>query len=103
MHYNSTKIWKVSLKGVHLLLLLMLILVLVVEGYTLITVYTEGNAALPATFGNFERVRALLADNGQRKAFSFAVAGDTQGTGTFEKLAGLLIKGGTYFFPGASW
>ncbi|OGP53730.1 MAG: hypothetical protein A2Y65_01435 [Deltaproteobacteria bacterium RBG_13_52_11] len=90
MHYNSTKIWKVSLKGVHLLLLLMLILVLVVEGYTLITVYTEGNAALPATFGNFERVRALLADNGQRKAFSFAVAGDTQGTGTFEKLAGLL-------------
>jgi len=90
MQYNSTKTWKVFEKGIYLLLLLMLLLVLVIEGYTLITVYTEANAALPETFGNFERVRALLKTDNQRETFSFAVAGDTQGTGTFEKLAGLL-------------
>lgn len=63
---------------------------LLFEVYTLIVVYTEGNAALPANFGNFERVRALLVDDDQREEFSFAVAGDTKGTGTFERLATLL-------------
>jgi len=66
----------------------MLVLVLVFEVYTFIVVYTEGKAPLPTAFGNFERVRALLKDGEQREEFSFAVAGDTQGTGTFEKLVG---------------
>jgi hypothetical protein len=68
----------------------MLLSVLVVEVYAVLTVYTEGNAALPATFGNFERVRQLLNNDGRHEQFSFAVAGDTQGTGTFERLAELL-------------
>jgi len=64
--------------------------VLVFEVYAFIMAYTEGNAALPATFGNFERVRALLKSDDQREEFCFAVAGDTKGTGTFERLAALL-------------
>jgi hypothetical protein len=90
MYNNSTKTRRVFQKGIYLLLSLMLLLVLVFEVYALITVDTEGNAPLPETFGNFERVRSLLKTDGRREAFSFAVAGDIQGTGTFERLAGLL-------------
>jgi len=90
MKYKATKIWSFLKKGAYLLLFLTILCVLVAEAYAIITVHTEGNAALPATFGNFERVRALLADDEQREQFSFAVAGDTKGTGTFERLVGFL-------------
>jgi len=75
------------MKWIKLLLSFMFTVVLLFEVYTLIAVYTEGNAALPGTFGNFERVRALLADDERRDEFSFAVVGDTRGTGTFERIA----------------
>lgn len=88
--YSPKKTWRFFKKGASLLLLLMLLCMLVVEAYAVITVQTEGNAALPATFGNFEQVRAFLKTDDQREAFSFAVAGDIQGTGTFERLAELL-------------
>jgi hypothetical protein len=87
VQHNATTIRIIFAKGLYLLLFLMLLLVLIIEGYTLITVYAEANAPLPATFGNFERVRALLRTDEQRESFSFAVAGDTAGTGTFEKIA----------------
>jgi hypothetical protein len=88
--YISTKMWRFFKKGAYLLLFLIILYVLVVEAYAIITVHTEGNAALPATFGNFERVRALLTGDEDPEQFSFAVAGDTKGTGTFEHLAALL-------------
>jgi hypothetical protein len=88
--YHSKKIWRLSQKGAYLLLSLMLLSVLVAEAYAIIAVHAEGNADLPATFGNFERVRALLADNEDTEQFSFAVAGDIKGTGTFERLTGFL-------------
>jgi hypothetical protein len=88
--YSPKKIWSFFKKGAYLLLFLIILYVLFIEAYAIITVHTEGNAALPATFGNFERVRAFLADDEDHEQFSFAVAGDTKGTGTFERLAGLL-------------
>jgi UDP-2,3-diacylglucosamine pyrophosphatase LpxH len=88
--YHPTKIWSFFKKGGYILLSLMILYVLVVEAYAIVTVHTEGNAPLPATFGNFERVRALLADDEVSEQFSFAVAGDTKGTGTFERLVGFL-------------
>lgn len=90
MKYDSSKLGKIIKKGFCVLLLVMFLSVLVVEAYAVLTVYTEGKAPLPPTFGNFERVRALLKTDSQREHFSFAVAGDTQGTGTFERLAELL-------------
>lgn len=90
MQHDSARIWRVSQKGIHLLLFFMLLSILVVEVYAVLTVYTEGNTSLPATFGNFARVRGLLKTDSQREHFSFAVAGDTQGTGTFERLTELL-------------
>ncbi len=87
MQYSSTKIWKLLRKGVQLFLFFLLAAVLLFEVYTLIVVYTEGNAALPAAFGNFDRVRRLLADEEQREAFSFCVVGDTrEGAETFEEI-----------------
>jgi len=65
----------------------MLVLVLVFEVYTIIVVYTEGDAALPAMFGNFERVRSLLVDEEQREKLYFAAVGDTRiGPETFERI-----------------
>ena len=78
MEYSPMKIWRILRKGVQLLLFVMVVLVLIVEVYTFIMVYTEGNAALPTTFGNFERVRGLLASDEEREEFSFAVVGDTR-------------------------
>ncbi len=87
MLYSPARIWRVFRKGVQVPLFLMLVLVLVFEVYTIIVVYTEGDAALPAMFGNFERVRRLLVDEEQREEFSFAVVGDTRiGPETFERI-----------------
>jgi hypothetical protein len=90
MKHDSSKFRRAFKKGVYLLLLVVLLSVLFFEVYAVLTVYTEGNAPLPATFGNFERVRGLLKTDNHREQFSFAVAGDIQGTGTFERLFGLL-------------
>lgn len=90
MQHNSTKICRVLRKGIKLLLFLMLALVLLFEVYAVIVVSTEANVPLPPAFGNFERVRALLMDDEQQEEFSFAVVGDTQGTETFEQIAGAL-------------
>ena len=90
MQYSATKIWRVFKKGAYLVLFVAILYVLVVEAYAIVTVHTVGNAVLPSTFGNFERVRALLADDEDPEQFSFAVAGDIKGTGTFERLAGFL-------------
>jgi hypothetical protein len=90
MKPDSSKPRRAIKKGVYLIFFVMLLSVLVVEANAIITVYTEGNTPLPATFGNFERVRALLKTDSQREHFSFAVAGDTKGTGTFERLVGFL-------------
>ncbi len=65
----------------------MLAVVLLFEAYTFVVVYTEGNATLPAMFGNFERVRRLLASDEQGDGFSFVAVGDTKGgTETFEEI-----------------
>ncbi|MFQ5822394.1 MAG: metallophosphoesterase family protein [Candidatus Heimdallarchaeota archaeon] len=87
MQYGSVKIWRVLRRGGRLFLFFMLGLVLVFEVYTFAVSYIEGNTALPAAFGNFERVRELLASDEQRDEFSFAVVGDTRrGPGTFEQI-----------------
>jgi hypothetical protein len=87
MQYSSTKIWNPLRRGVQLFLFFMLAVVLLFEAYTFVVVYTKGNSALPAMFGNFERVRALLVDDEQREEFSFCVVGDTQGgQETFEEI-----------------
>ena len=87
MQYRLTKIRRVLKAVLHLLLFSLLAVVLLFESYTLIVGYTESNVALPATFGNFKRVRALLANNKQQGEFSFAVAGDIRGRGTFEQIS----------------
>jgi len=87
MPCRFTRFWRV-LKAVSLLLLFFLLaVVLFSEVYTLIVGYTESNASLPETFGNFKRVRALLAGDGKGEEFSFAVAGDIRGRGTFERIS----------------
>jgi len=62
--------------------LFLLLAIYVFEGYSLFVFYKEGGVSLPDTFGNFERVRELLANDEQREEFSFAVVGDTKGYGT---------------------
>ena len=59
---------------------------LALEIYAIAATGAVRNTPLPTTFGNFERVRELLSDDGGQDAFSFAVAGDTQGCGTFERI-----------------
>jgi hypothetical protein len=84
---HGRKSWRVFAKGIRLLLSFILAVVLFFEVYTLVVVYTEGNAPLPATFGNFERVRRLLRNDEQREKFSFCAVGDTQrGQETFEEI-----------------
>jgi len=58
----------------------------VLEAYAVFIDHAEGGLPLPATFGNFERVRALLLDDGSSEPFSFAVVGDTRGKATFERI-----------------
>jgi hypothetical protein len=60
------------------------------EGYILTVGYKERTAPLPDNYGNFEHVRALLADDKKTEEISFAVVGDTRSFGTFEKICGQL-------------
>jgi hypothetical protein len=84
--FRSKKSLRILKGAVQLLLLLGAIMVLGLEAYTLVVVHTEGNTPLPPTFGNFERVRALLRDDGQREEFAFAVVGDTRANETSEHI-----------------
>jgi predicted phosphodiesterase len=68
------------------LLYSILLAILVFEIYALIMYHSTKDAVLPATFGNFERVRGFLSDAKTQDEFSFALVGDTQGYGTFEKI-----------------
>ncbi|MBL7187657.1 MAG: metallophosphoesterase [Phycisphaerae bacterium] len=56
------------------------------EAYTFAVVRGESQTGLPENYGNFERIRNSLTEQGPKDEFSFALVGDTQGTRTFERL-----------------
>ncbi|MGR3178155.1 MAG: metallophosphoesterase family protein [Candidatus Anammoxibacter sp.] len=70
-----------------LIVLLALLSVIVFEAYTLLAHRDVRNEDLPPLFGNFQRVRDVLHENNVEKDFSFAVVGDSQSVGTFERIA----------------
>jgi len=68
------------------LVFLFFVLVLAFEAYTIVAVRTEAGKPLPPTFGNFDRVRALLQSDPRRSEFSFAVLGDAHSYSPFERI-----------------
>lgn len=84
MFFKRALFWKSTLPLI--LVLIVIASVLGFEVYAFIVVHTKGNVSLPPTLGNFERVRALLKDDQPGDTFSFALAGDTKGCGTFERI-----------------
>ncbi len=64
----------------------MLVFLLGFQAYTIIVVTYDGRKGFPENFGNFERVRRTLEQQGPQETFSFAVVGDTQSVGTFERI-----------------
>jgi len=64
-----------------------ILLIIFLQLYSVVIYHTEANLALPSSYGNFEHVRNLLDNDEDRKDFSFALAGDTRGTGMFERIA----------------
>jgi len=73
-----------------LILLVLILLLFVMETYVL-GVWKQSDVKLPALFGNFDRVRTVLANAPTKAEFSFAVVGDTRGAnGVFEKIANKL-------------
>jgi len=83
----ARRIWNAARIPLAGLLLAFVCLIVSFEVYAIVTARTEGHAALPPTFGNFQRVVDLLPDDTEDEAFSFAVAGDTTSCGTYERLA----------------
>jgi hypothetical protein len=67
------------------------------EGYTFAIVHNQSRARLPENYGNFERVRNSLEEQGSKEEFSFAVVGDTSETCTFERLCDKLRDEGLSF------
>jgi hypothetical protein len=61
------------------------------QGYALI-VRHRGDSRLPEKFGNFPSNRAALESTPAKESFAFAVAGDTNSIGTFERLSKMLRK-----------
>lgn len=57
------------------------------EFYVLLVHHFEGKRDLNHLSGNFPQNRENLSHEQQKDEFSFAVVGDTKGTGTFEKIA----------------
>lgn len=90
-HVGLAKFLGLVARVLAILLLCVLLGLVVFEIYTLVVFYGEGRTPLPPTFGNFPRVRDLLANDQQRERFSFAVAGDTRSCGTFEQIQEGLI------------
>jgi len=56
------------------------------ETYTVAVVHFERNTEMPKNLGNFERIRNSLKDDTAKEKFSFAIVGDTVGSGTFGRL-----------------
>jgi hypothetical protein len=63
------------------------VLLAAAAGVYVLAVQREGATPLPPRFGNFPRVRDVLAAQPPREPFAFAVLGDTKSLGTFERLA----------------
>jgi hypothetical protein len=63
--------------------ILALMALFLLEGY-LYLLKPGGTLTLPGSFGNFARVRSLLRKVQPNDDFTFAIAGDIRGTGTFE-------------------
>ena len=82
------KIWRAILS----LLLLSLLVGLGFEIYSLVLAYHTRELRLPPTMGNFQTVIERLDQPEADKPFLFAVAGDTNGIGTFEFLCEQLRK-----------
>ncbi|MEP9410789.1 MAG: metallophosphoesterase [Candidatus Brocadia sp.] len=57
------------------------------EFYVFIVHHFEGKRDLNHLSGNFPQNREKLCQEKQKDEFSFAIVGDTKGTGTFEKIA----------------
>lgn len=73
--------------GKKILLLLLLVSFFGFEIYVLLVHYSESEKDLSHLSGNFPQNREILCHEKQKDEFSFAIVGDTKGTGTFEKIA----------------
>lgn len=79
---------KISILGLTLIFLLVGALTL----YAQYTYYTESKIDLSDKLGNFKWIRDKLSKEKPKDEFSFAIIGDTKGTGTFEEIAEKLKK-----------
>jgi hypothetical protein len=73
------------------ILIIVIVVVLLLQLYAWF-VQRRGDSRLPDKFGNFPANRAALESAPAKEEFAFAVAGDTNSIGTFERLAKLLRK-----------
>jgi len=73
-------------KAAGLLFLALIVSLLAFEIYVVI-VQRAGDASPPPLLGNFTRIRASLTRAPPKEEFTFAVMGDTQSTGIFERIA----------------
>lgn len=81
---NSTK----KIRSLFLtLFLLLFVSFFCFECYVFFVYHFEGKRDLHHVSGNFPQNREKLCQEKQKDEFSFAVVGDTKGTGTFEKIA----------------
>jgi len=69
MKIKPSQIEKIFSRGILISLFFSFALILFFEAYTFFLVYTECRLPLPDNFGNFERIRALLAQDKQREEF----------------------------------
>jgi hypothetical protein len=88
---RGSKMKVILLRWGMLTVVLVILTLFVFELYVLI-VQSEGDSPLPPLFGNFPRVRAILEKQPGKEEFLFAVVGDTQSTGTFERIVEELRK-----------
>lgn len=70
-----------------ILLLLLFVSFFGFEFYVFLVHHFEGKRDLNHLSGNFPQNREKLCQEKQKDEFSFAIVGDTKGTGTFEKIA----------------
>jgi hypothetical protein len=79
------------------ILIIVIVVVLLLQLYSWL-VQRRGDLRLPEQFGNFPANRTVLESAQQKDSFAFAVAGDTNSIGTFERFAKLLRKMPLDFF-----
>mgnify|MGYP001195667210 CR=1 FL=1 len=71
----------------------LIVILFALEAYMLTVDADKRTAPLPANYGNFGHVSALLAnDNDKREEFSFGVVGDTRSFGTYERISAQLSE-----------